>query len=153
MCVSHQRDEVSKEVVKMTSYYEIGGEIFDGSFGYDHRKFKRVRREIRRGNNHVVASIIAAEVLDKIAQVKAVEDVPYSMLQLRARKWAERNRRRLQRLVAPLPIPSPVKVAVTATPTVVDMWSRGVGSYDMRPPAVQRYEESVHFGGSGGRII
>ena len=137
----------------MTSYYEIGGQIFDGSFGYDHRKYKRVRREIRRGNTYVAAGIIAEEVLDKMVQLQSVEDIPYSDMQLKAREWAKKNRRRVQRLVAPLPLPQPVKVAAYSAPVVVDMWSRGVGSYDLRTPSVKRYEESVHWGGSGGMII
>jgi len=38
-------------------------------------------------------------------------------------------------------------------PEVVEAWSYGIGSFDMRTPEVQRYEESVHYGGSGGMII
>lgn len=137
----------------MTSYYEIGGQIFDGSFGYDHRKFKRARRELKRGNYHIVGGIIAASVLDKVKSIQSVEDIPYSDMQLSAREWAKRNRRRVQRLVAPLPLPAPVKVALYSAPTVVEMWSYGIGSFDMRTPQVKRYEESVHWGGSGGMII
>lgn len=137
----------------MTSYYEIGGQIFDGSFGYDHRKYKRVRREIRRGNTHIVGELIALEVLDKLVQVQQIEDIPFSDMQLKAREWAKKKRRTVQRLVAPLPLPPAVKVVAYTAPTVVEMWSHGVGSYDLRTPSVQRYEESVHWGGSGGMII
>lgn len=137
----------------MTSYYEIGGQIFDGSFGYDHRKYKRVRREIRRGNTHIVGELLALEMLDKIVQATDIEDIPYSDMQLKAREWAKKKRRTVQRLVAPLPLPQAVKVPLYVAPTVVEMWSHGVGSYDLRTPSVQRYEESVTFGGSGGMII
>lgn len=137
----------------MTSFYEIGGQIFDGSFGYDHRKFKRVRRELKRGNHHIVGGIIASSVLDKVKSIQSVEDIPYSDMQLSARRWAEKNRRRVQRITAALPLPSAVKVPLYAAPTVVEAWSYGVGSYDMRTPQVKRYEESVHWGGSGGMII
>lgn len=137
----------------MTSYYEIGGQIFDGSFGYDHRKYKRVRREIRRGNTHIVGELLALEMLDKIVQATDIEDIPYSDMQLKAREWAKKKRRTVQRLVAPLPLPQQVKVPLYVAPTVVEMWSHGVGTYDLRTPSVQRYEESVTWGGSGGMII
>lgn len=137
----------------MASFYEIGGQIFDGSFGYDHRKFKRVQREIRRGNTHLGVGIATSFVLDKVKQVQSVEEIPYSDGQLRARKWAETQRRRYRRLLAPLPLPQQVKAPLYVVPEVVEAWSYAMGSYDLRTPEVQRYEESVHFGGSGGMII
>lgn len=121
----------------------------DGSVGYDHKRFKRVLREFNRGNNHVAVGLI----LDHLIPQTEDADIPYSEMQLAARKYAKKTQRTLKRVVTPLPIPSSAKVAIAATPTVVDMWSRGVGSYDMRTPDVQRYEESVTFGGSGGMII
>ena len=137
----------------MASYYEIGGQIFDGAFGYDHRQFKRAKRAHSRGQHHIVADIATNVVFDKIKQITQIEDIPYSDMQLKAREWAKRNRRRVQRLVAPLPLPAPVKTALYAAPTVVEMWSYGTGSYELRSPSVQRYEESVTCGGSGGMII
>lgn len=137
----------------MASYYEIGGQIFDGSFGYDHRKFKRVKRELRRGNPHIAVGIATSLVLDKMKQVQSVEDIPYSDMQLGARKWAQEKRRTVRRLLAPLPLPPQVKVPLYVVPEAVEAWSYATGSYDLRTPEVQRYEESVHFGGSGGMII
>lgn len=137
----------------MASYYEIGGQIFDGAFGYDHRLFKRAKRAHSRGQHHVVADIAANVVFDKIKQINQIEDIPYSDMQLSAREWAKRNRRRIQRMVAPLPLPPQVKVVLYTAPTVVEMWSYGIGSFDHRTPSVQRYEESVTWGGSGGMII
>ena len=72
-------------------------------------------------------------------------------------QWLERQgkkwRRRAKRIVGPLPIPVQAKVAIAALPEVAIAYSRAVGSYDLRTPEVQRYEESVHWGGSGGRTI
>jgi hypothetical protein len=134
----------------MKSYYEIGGILMDGSVGYDHRKFKRVRKELTRGNTNIAVAL----VLDHVVPAKEDDgSIPYSDLQIAGQEWSRRNKKRLRRLVAPLPIPMPVKVAIGELPTVVDLWSRGVGSYDMRTPEVQAYEESVTFGGSGGMII
>jgi hypothetical protein len=137
----------------MASYYEIGGQIFDGSFGYDHRQFKRAKRAYSRGQHHVVADIAANVVFDKIKQINQIEEIPYSDMQLAARRWAEKNRRRVQRITAALPLPAQVKVPFYAAPAVVEMWSYGTGSYDLRTPSVRRYEESVTWGGSGGMII
>lgn len=136
-----------------SSYYEIAGQIFDGTFGYDHRKFKRAKRAHSRGQHHIVAGIATNQVLDMVSKVGRVEEVPYSNTQLKAREWARRNRRTLRRVIAPLPLPPVVKVPLYVVPEVVEAWSYATGSYDMRSPAVQRYEESVHFGGSGGMII
>lgn len=137
----------------MPNYYEISGQVFDGSFGYDHRKFKRVQRAIRRGHHHITADVATGVVLDLVKTINQVEDIPYSDMQLKAREWAKKKRRTVQRLVAPLPLPQQVKVPLYVAPTVVEMWSHGVGSYDLRTPSVQRYEESVTWGGSGGMII
>ena len=133
----------------MNSFYEIGGILMDGTFGYDHRKFKRVRRELKKGN----VAMATAVVLDHVVPQMEDDSIPYSELQLKARKWAESKKRTLRRIVAPLPISPMAKTIVASTPNVVDMWSRGVGSYDMRTPDVQRYEESVTWGGSGGMVI
>lgn len=133
----------------MNSFYEIGGILLDGSFGFDHRKFKRVRRELKKGN----VAMATAVVLDHIIPQMEDDQIPYSDLQLKARKWAKDKKRTIRRLVAPLPISPTAKTILAATPNVVDMWSRGVGSYDMRTPEVQEYEESVTWGGSGGRTI
>lgn len=137
----------------MPSFFEIGGEIIDGSYGYDHRKFRRLRRAIAKKQPMVVADIGANLLLDVIREISTVEEVPYSDMQLRAREWGEKNRRRIKRVLAPLPLPPQVKVGVGILPEVAMAWSRGVGSYDMYTPEIQRYEESVTFGGSGGRQI
>jgi len=137
----------------MASYYEIGGQIFDGTFGYDHRKFKRAKRAHSRGQHHIVASIVTNQVLDLVKPIEDVEEIPYSDVQLKAREWAQKNKRTLRRVIAPLPLPPVIKVPLYVAPEVVEAWSYGTGSYDMRTPEVQRYEESVHYGGSGGMII
>lgn len=125
----------------------------DGSFGYDHRKFKRVHRLIRQGKIPL-ATAIATEHL--VTVLNHGDDVRYSPMQLKMREWAERNRRTWRRVLAPIPAPPIVKAPVMAVPEVVEMLSYGVGSgpgVDMYTPEVQRYEESVTWGGSGGIVI
>lgn len=143
----------SKEELTVASYFEIGGEILDGSYGYNHRKFRRLRRAVERNQPVVVADIVANLLFDSITEISTVEDVPYSDMQLAARKWGEKWQRRIGRILAPLPLAGPVKVAAGTAPTMAIMWSKGVGTYDLQTPEVRRYEESVYFGGSGGRII
>lgn len=69
--------------------------------------------------------------------------------------WGKRWRRRAKRFVSipGLPLPMPAKVAISSLPELAVMYSKAVGSYDLRTLGVQRYEESVHWGGSGGMII
>ncbi len=138
----------------MASWYEIGGVILDGSYGYDHRKFRRFRQAIRRNEPLVVADISTGLVLDLVKGhgQEIDEDIRSDRLK-GLEQWGLRWRRRAKRLVGPLPVPMPVKVPIAVAPELVIAYSRGVGSYDMRTPDVQRYEESVHYGGSGGMII
>jgi hypothetical protein len=135
------------------SYFEIGGVILDGSYGYNHRKFRRLRQAVRKNEPLVVADITTGLVLDIVSEVQPVMDAPRSERIVALEEWGKRNRRRMKRLVAPTPLPVPVKVAVAVLPDVAVAYSRATGSYDMRSPEVQRYEESVHWGGSGGMII
>lgn len=132
------------------SYYEIGGNILDGAYGYDHRKYKRVRRLVKQGK----VGLGTAVLLDHIVNlVPDVEGIPYSEMQLSAREWAKRNKQKWRRTLAPIPLPEVIKAPLMVVPNVVDAWSRATGSYDMRTPEVQRYEESVTWGGSGGMQI
>lgn len=137
----------------MSSFYEIGGQIFDGSFGYDHRKFKRFQRLAKRGELHAAVGIAVAHGLDLVKEVNKVEEIPYSDAQLWVRRKAREHRRTWRAMVSALPLPPQVKVPLYAAPEVVEAWSYGTGSYDMATPEIRRYEESVHWGGSGGMII
>lgn len=134
----------------MVSYYEIGGIVFDGSYGFDYRKFKRVRRLYDQGKTGMATAILVDHIVDHIT---SVDEIPYSEMQLNVRKWAKDTKTKWRRTLAPLPLPEQVKVPLMLVPTVADMWSKATGSYDMATPEVRRYEESVHFGGSGGRVI
>ncbi len=138
----------------MPSYYEIGGIVLDGSFGYDHRRFTRLRRAIRQNKPVVVADVATGLVLDFVKEHGEVElDFERSerlkWLEAQGKKW----RRTSKRLVAAVNLPLPAKVVLAVAPEIAIAYSRGVGSYDHRTPEVQRYEESVHWGGSGGMII
>lgn len=132
------------------SYYEIGGVILDGSYGYDHRKYKRVQRLIKQGNVGLATAIVFDHVVNLLPDV---EGIPYSETQLSAREWAKRNKAKWRKTLAPIPLPPQVKVPLMVVPEVVEAWSYATGSYDMRTPEVQRYEESVTWSGSGGRQI
>jgi len=134
----------------MTNYYEIGGVILDGSYGFDYRKYKRVRRLYDKGEIGMASAILIDHI---VANIESVDDIPYSEMQLKVRKWAKDTKTKWRRTLAPLPIPEQVKVPLMLVPTVAEMWSKATGSYDMATPEVRRYEESVHFGGSGGRVI
>lgn len=132
------------------SFYEIGGVVLDGSYGFDYRKYKRVQRLIAKGDVGLASAIIIDHVVNLIPDK---EGIPYSEMQLSAREWAKRNRTKWRRTLAPIPLPPVIKAPLMVVPEVVDAWSRATGSYGMRTPAVQRYEESVTWGGSGGRQI
>ncbi len=126
----------------------------DGSFGYNHRRFTRFRRAVQQDQPLVVADIAAAHVLDLVKGHGEVELSFERSERLKAlEEWGLRWRRRIKRVAPHLPLTTPVKVGVSILPEAAIMYSRGVGSYDLRTPEVQRYEESVHFGGSGGMII
>lgn len=136
--------------MKARSFYEIGGVILDGSYGIDTRRFNRVEREYRKGNVGLAVALATEHIVDHI---DPVDNVPYSDLQLWLRDWSDRNRRRIRRTIALIPLPPQVKVPLYVLPEVAEMYSYSVGSYDMRTPEVQTYEESVTWGGSGGMII
>lgn len=134
----------------MPSYYEIGGVVLDGSYGFDYRKYKRVRRLYKQGKTGMATAILVDHIVDNIT---SVDEIPYSEIQLKVRKWAKDTKQKWRRTLAPLPLPEQVKVPLMLVPTVAEMWSEATGSYDMATPEVRRYEESVHYGGSGGRVI
>ncbi len=134
----------------MVNYYEIGGIVLDGSYGWDYRKYKRVRRLYDQGKVGMATALLVDHIVE---HVPTVDGIPYSEMQLRVRRWAKENKAKWRRTLAPLPLPPAVKAPLMVLPTVADAWSRSTGSYDMATPEVRRYEESVHFGGSGGRII
>lgn len=136
--------------MKARSFYEIGGVILDGSYGIDTRRFNRIQREYKKGNIGLSVALATEYIVDII---DPVEDIPYSDFQLWLRDWADRNRRRIRRIVSPLPLPPQVKVPLYVLPEVAEMYSYSLGSFDMRSPDVQTYEESVTWGGSGGMII
>lgn len=138
----------------MASWYEIGGVILDGSYGYDHRKFRRLRQAIRKNKPLVVADISTGLVLDFVKDHGPEIDEDVRSDRLKAlEQWGLRWRRRAKRIAGPLPVPMPVKVPLAVAPELAIAYSRGVGSYNLRTPEVQTYEESVHWGGSGGMII
>jgi hypothetical protein len=138
----------------MASWYEIGGVIMDGSYGYDHRRFMRLRRAILKDKPVVVGDIATHLVLDFVKEYGEVEVEFERSERLQALEdWGQKWKRTSKRLAAPLPMSVPIKLAVAVIPELAIAYSRGVGSYDLRTPEVQRYEESVHFGGSGGMII
>jgi len=133
----------------LVSYYEIGGVLLDGSYGFDYRKYKRVRRLYDKGEIGMATAI----VIDHVVEHVPIDGVPYSDMQLRVRKWAEENKTKWRRTLAPLPLPPQVKAPLMLVPTVAEAWSYSKGSYDMRTPEIQTYEESVTWGGSGGMVI
>ncbi len=126
----------------------------DGTFGYDHRRFSRLRRAIRQNKPLVVGDIATNLVLDFAKAHGEVElEFERSERLQSLERWGKENRRRAKRIAGPLPIPMPAKLLLAVAPEVAIAYSRATGSYDLRTPEVQRYEESVYFGGSGGRII
>ena len=132
------------------SFYEIGGVVLDGSYGFDYRKFKRVRRLYKQQKVGLATAIVVDHVVNILPDV---EGIPYSEMQLSAREWAKRNKAKWRRTLAPLPLPPVIKAPLMVVPSAVDAWSRATGSYDMATPEVRRYEESVTWGGSGGQVI
>jgi len=134
----------------LVNYYEIGGVVLDGSYGFDYRKYKRVRRLYDQGKVGMATAILVDHIVE---HVPTVHGVPYSDMQLRVRKWARDNKAKWRRTLAPLPLPPVVKAPLMLVPTVAEAWSYATGSYDMRTPEIQTYEESVTWGGSGPLVI
>lgn len=135
------------------SFYEIGGIILDGSNSSMRSRFRRLRQAVRKNEPLVVADIASGLLLDAVAEVGPKIDAPRSEALIAMEEWGKRNRRRVKRLMSAIPAPLPVKVGVALLPEAAILYSTGTGSYDMRTPEVQRYEESVTWGGSGGMII
>jgi hypothetical protein len=114
----------------------------------------RLRRAILKDKPVVVGDIATHLVLDFVKEYGEVEVEFERSERLQALEdWGQKWKRTSKRLAAPLPMSVPIKLAVAVIPELAIAYSRGVGSYDLRTPEVQRYEESVHFGGSGGMII
>lgn len=132
------------------TYFEIGGLIIDGSGGYHHPSGKKIERGIRRGNAPLVArgasNLVTRNLVDK-------EGVPYSDHQLALRGWVQDNKRTLRGIVSVLPVTASVAVGFQLSLTGLEMLSYARGVYDLATPEMLRYEESVAWGGSGGRII
>ena len=135
----------------MSSYYEIGGILFDGSGGYDHRKFKRVRRLIQQENIGLATAVITQHLVDLVD--KQNKDIPYSDHQLAVREWVKDNRTKYRKTLAALPLPATMKVPLMVLPEVLNMYSYAVGSYDMYTPEIQQYENSVTLGPMTSRVI
>ena len=93
----------------MKSYFEIGGIVVDGSFGYDHRKFKRVTRAIQQRKPSVAAVGMSDIVLSNLEGTNDGKQIPYSETQIAVQEWTRRNRRRMQRLIAAAPVSAPLR--------------------------------------------
>ena len=137
----------------MKSYFEIGGIIIDGSAGYDHRKFKRVHRAIYQGKARVAAAGISDIVVSNLQDSNVDKEIPYSETQLAVQEWTKRNRRRMNRLIAAAPVSTPVAVGGHLLLTGAELWSYGVGSYDMATPEIRRYEDSLVLSGMTSRVL
>ncbi len=132
------------------SYFEIGGLIMDGTAGYHHVSGKKIERGIRRGNAPLVARGVSDMVTRNLSDKKGV---PYSEGQLALRGWVQDNKRTLRGITSALPLSAPVTVGIQLSLTGLEMLSYARGAYDLATPEMLRYEESVFWGGSGGRII
>ena len=135
----------------MTSYYEIGGILFDGSYGYDHRKFKRVRRLIEQDKPGLATAVITQHLVDILDN--SDKGIPYSDSQLAVREFVKTHRTRYRKAVAALPLPPVLKVPLMVAPEVANMYSYAVGSYEMYTPEIQAYEDSVTFSSMTSRQI
>lgn len=131
--------------------YEVGGIILDGKTRYNHRKFKRAHNAIKK-NRPVVASVQIADIALSMLPVEAKPGIPYSDMQLATREWVKENRRTVRGLTRALPA-APVAVGINVALTAAEMWSYAVGSYDLRTPEIQRYEESLVLSGMTGRVL
>lgn len=133
------------------SFYEIGGIIMDGKAGYKHTKFKRTHNAIKKNRPQVAAVHMADIALSNFAN--PTPGVPYSDMQLQMREWVEENRRTVRALTAAVPLSAPVAVGITLALTGVELLSYAVGSFDLRTPEVQRYEESLVLSGMTTRVL
>lgn len=132
------------------SYFEIGGLIMDGSAGYHHASGKRIESGIRRGKHNLVSRGISDMVTRNLDDKKGV---PYSDVQLALRGWVQDNKRTVRGITSALPLSAPATVGIHLSLTGLEMLSYARGVYDLATPEMLRYEESVFWGGSGGRII
>lgn len=135
----------------MTSYYEIGGILFDGSYGYDHRKFRRVRRLIKQSKPGLATAVVTQHLVDLVDD--SSKEIPYSDSQLAVREFVKQHRTRYRRAIAALPLPPVVKTPLMVLPEVANMYSYAVGSYDMYTPEIQTYENSMTLGPMTSRVI
>lgn len=134
----------------MVNYFEIGGLLLDGSFGYHHPSGKRIERGFRRGNS----SLVARGVSDLVTRnLDHKTGIPYSEKQLALRGWVQDNKRTVRGITLALPLSVPATVSIHLALTGLEMISYARGVYDLATPEMLRYEESVYWGGSGGRII
>jgi hypothetical protein len=132
------------------SFYEIGGLILDGTYGYDHRRFKKVHNAIKRDKPQVAAAGIADIVVRNLSETK---DIPYSQVQLDLRRQIRKRRSQVRRVISAAPVSAPVAVGAMLLLTTAEMWTYAVGSYDMYTPEIQRYEDSLTHSGMTSRVI
>lgn len=135
----------------MSSYYEIGGILFDGSYGYDHRKFKRVRRLIEQTKPGLATAVITQHLVDLLDN--SDKEIPYSDSQLAVRDFVKTHRTRYRKAIAAMPLPPVLKAPLMVLPEVANMYSYAVGSYEMYTPEIQAYEDSVTFSSMTSRQI
>lgn len=134
------------------SLYEVGGIILDGKTRYNHRKFKSAHNAIKK-NRPVVASVQIADMALSMLPVQEKSGIPYSDTQLSVREWVKENRRTVRGLTGAAPVSAPVAVGINVALTAAEFWSYAVGSYDLRTPAIQRYEESLVLSGMTTRVL
>ena len=134
------------------SLYEVGGIILDGKTRYNHRKFKRAHKAIQK-NRPVVAAVQMSDIVLSMLPVEAKSGIPYSDMQLATREWVKENRRTVRALTAAVPVSAPIAVGINVALTAAELWSYAVGSYDLRTPEIQRYEESLVLSGMTGRVL
>lgn len=99
-----------------------------------------------------MASVQIADIALSMLPVEAKPGIPYSDMQLATREWVKENRRTVRGLTRALPA-APVAVGINVALTAAEMWSYAVGSYDLRTPEIQRYEESLVLSGMTGRVL
>jgi serine/threonine-protein kinase RIO1 len=116
-------------------------------------KFKRVHRAIYQGKATVAAAGISDIVVSNLQGSNMDKEIPYSETQIAVQEWTERNRRRLNRVIAAAPVSTPVAVGAHVLLTGAELLSYAVGSYDMATPEIRRYEESLTLSGMTSRVL
>ena len=132
------------------SYYEIAGIIMDGTYGYDHRRFKKVHNAIKRNKPQLAVVGVSDIVVRNLTEKK---DIPYSEMQLDIRRKIKMRRSQIRRVISAAPLTAPVAVGALLLLTTAEMWTYAVGSYDMYTPEIQRYEDSLILSGMTSRVI